>query len=88
MWQALELLSDAVAGGEASARDLAYLTDRVRVNHGREQIFGTQIRNVEDEVVIPWPVEDRKHLDRRRAEVGLHPISRYKRDFARRFEKD
>jgi len=33
--QAFELLADAVARGEASARDLAYLTDRVRVNGGQ-----------------------------------------------------
>ena len=37
--QALELLAEAVAHGEAKPRDLAYLTDRLRVNEGREQVF-------------------------------------------------
>src|SRR3989344_6360684 len=39
---ALVLLEEAVVGGEADKRDLAYLTDRVRVNNGQSQIFGTQ----------------------------------------------
>ncbi len=41
--QALELLADAVQRGEAAQRDWAYLTDRVRMNEGREQVYGTQI---------------------------------------------
>jgi peptidoglycan/xylan/chitin deacetylase (PgdA/CDA1 family) len=85
---ALELLAAAIDHGEASARDLAYLTDRVRVNEGREQLYGTQILAVEDGVAIPRPIEDRANVDRRRAEVGLQPLDQYTREFGNHFRKD
>ena len=85
--QALKLLAEAVADGEATARELAYLTDRVRVNEGREQLFGTQMRPDENGAPIPAPVEDPERVDERRAEVGLEPFDQYVRGFARRFER-
>jgi hypothetical protein len=84
--QALDLLADAVARGEAKPRELAYLTDRVRINEGREQVFGTQMRPDEDGVPVPQPVEDRDRLDERRAEVGLGPFDLYVRRFVQHFE--
>src|SRR5438552_10221588 len=38
----LDLLKEAVAHGEASGKDLAYLTDRVLLAEGKKQIYGTQ----------------------------------------------
>lgn len=86
--QALELLAEAVAHGEAKPRELAYLTDRVRVNEGREQVFGTQMRPDENGVPVPAPIEDPERLDERRTRVGLGPFDQYVRGFARRFEDD
>ena len=40
--QWLPLLQDAVARGDASAVDLAYLMDRVLMHRGESQIHGTQ----------------------------------------------
>ena len=74
---ALSLLADAVDRGEATARQLAYLTDRVRMNEGREQRYGTQLADVRDGMVVPWPVEDPDQLDARRAAVGLEPFFEY-----------
>jgi hypothetical protein len=37
----LDLLREAVAAGEASASDLAYLEDRVRMHAGQPQLYGT-----------------------------------------------
>jgi hypothetical protein len=84
--QALELLTDAATRGEATPRELAYLTDRVRVNEGRGQVFGTQMRPDENGVPVPAPIEDRERLDDRRAEVGLEPFDQYVRGFERHFE--
>jgi hypothetical protein len=84
--QALELLTDAATSGEATPRELAYLTDRVRVNEGRGQVFGTQMRPDENSVPVPAPIEDRERLDDRRAEVGLEPFDQYLRGFERHFE--
>ncbi|MDQ4049642.1 MAG: hypothetical protein M3131_09730 [Actinomycetota bacterium] len=84
--EALELLTDAVARGEARPRELAYLTDRVRVNEGREQVFGTQMRPDENGMPIPQPIEDPERLDERRAEIGLEPFDQYLRGFVQQFE--
>jgi len=79
--EALELLADAVRHGDAAQRDLAYLTDRVRMNEGRQQVFGTQIAEVKDGKGVPWPVEDPINLDARRAAIGLPPFEEYSRDW-------
>ena len=84
--EALGLLTEAVARGEARPREFAYLTDRVRVNEGREQLFGTQMRPDEKGVPVPQPVEDRERIDERRARVGLEPFDQYARGFVKRFE--
>jgi hypothetical protein len=72
----LDLLRAAVAAGEASATDLAYMEDRIRVAEGRPQLYGTQFTGV---VVRyePFPIEDEEHVDERRASVGLGPLADY-----------
>ncbi|HEY6312983.1 MAG TPA: DUF6624 domain-containing protein [Streptosporangiaceae bacterium] len=72
----LELLRAAVAAGEASARDLAYLEDRVRVHAGQPQRYGTQFTR-DDQGRRPQPIEAPEHLDERRAAVGLGPFAEY-----------
>jgi peptidoglycan/xylan/chitin deacetylase (PgdA/CDA1 family) len=69
--RALRLLADSVDRGEASARDLAFLRDRVRVNEGRPQVYGTQVAAVVDGAPVPWPCVEPDRLDERRAEVGI-----------------
>jgi len=72
----LELMQQAVAVGEASASNFAYLTDRVRVAEGQPQIYGTQNRAVDGKVVSE-EIEDAAQVDNRRAAVGLGPIAEY-----------
>lgn len=80
---ALELLSKAVADGEANARHEAYLIDRVRMNEGREQLYGTQMADVSGGIGIPWPIENASSLDSRRASVGLEPFAEYAASFGK-----
>jgi Family of unknown function (DUF6624) len=68
----LPLLQDAVARGEASPVDLAYLLDRVLMHRGEPQGYGTQCQ-VRDGVLELWTVRDRAGLDERRAALGLAP---------------
>ena len=42
MAQCLPLMERAVSAGEAFAKDYAYLLDRVRMNQGKPQVYGTQ----------------------------------------------
>jgi hypothetical protein len=69
-------LRGAVADGEASAANLAYLEDRVRVHDGRPQLYGTQFDVIDGELQ-PSPIEDPERLDERRAEAGLDPFAAY-----------
>ena len=70
--ECLPLLQDAVARGDASPVDLAYLTDRVLMNRGEAQVYGTQYVE-RDGVLELWTVRDRSDLDQRRAALGLPP---------------
>jgi Family of unknown function (DUF6624) len=70
--QWLPLLQDAVAAGDASPADLAYLMDRVLMHRGEPQIHGTQYQ-VRDGVLELWPVRDPAGLDQRRTALGLQP---------------
>jgi hypothetical protein len=66
----LEALREAVAAGDASPSHLAYLEDRVRINAGEPQLYGTQFTHEGGELA-PHPIEDPGRLDERRAEPGL-----------------
>ena len=70
--QCLPLLEDAVAQGDASPADLAYLRDRVLLHRGEPQIYGTQYL-IKDGVPTLWTVQDPEGLDERRAALGLEP---------------
>jgi len=72
--QCLPLLEDAVAQGDASPADLAYLRDRVLMHQGKPQIYGTQYL-IKDGVPALWPVQDPEGLDERRAALGLEPAA-------------
>jgi hypothetical protein len=69
----LKLLEQAVVAGEASAGDLAHLTDRVLLASGSLQCYGTQITAREGKY-IPCRLRDPETVNARRAAVGLEPI--------------
>jgi hypothetical protein len=69
--RALRLMADAATLGEA---DAGMLRDRVLVNGGHEQVYGTQIAGVRDGAPVPWPCADPDRLNERRAEVGPDPF--------------
>ena len=73
----LGVLRRAVAAGDASAQHLAYLTDRVAMNEGRPQLYGTQVADMEDGVPVSWPIEDPDRVDERRSAVGLPPLKEH-----------
>lgn len=74
----LPLLREAAAKGEASKSSLALMEDRVRMYNGQPQLYGSQMRmNPETKKYELYQVEDEANLDKRRAEMGLGPISEY-----------
>jgi len=68
-------LLQAVAHGQARGWQLAYLEDRIRVLSGQSQRYGTQFEIAEDGWPTPSPIEDPERVDRRRAALGLEPLS-------------
>lgn len=73
----LGLMEKAVAQGEASGQDFAYLTDRVLRARKKPQRFGTQLAmNRRGELEVQ-ECEDFAHVDERRAALGLEPIAVY-----------
>lgn len=54
--------------------DIAYLEDRVRVNTGRPQLYGTQFRWEGSSKPIQ-NIEDIENVDKRRAGVGLDTLA-------------
>jgi hypothetical protein len=72
----LELLARAVADGEASPGDLAFLTDRVLLASGQTQIYGTQL-GMRDGQLVACRLRDPDTVDERRESVGLEKLEIY-----------
>lgn len=75
--QCLELMKAEPAG--VLPENIAYLEDRVRVNEGRQQLYGTQFYTDDDGVFGPRPIEDPDRLEVRRKEAGMGPFSEYEK---------
>lgn len=59
----------------ANPIEFAYLTDRVNLNQGKPQVYGTQLKiNEKGTSYEPKTVIDPLNLNKRRAEVGLATI--------------
>lgn len=80
--EALELLRAAVAAGDASPGNLAYLEDRVAAGAGQPQTYGTQVGCGEDGPVPGTPIKDQANVDERRADAGLPPLADYYAEMA------
>jgi hypothetical protein len=59
---------------ESSAADVATLEDRLRLQSGRKQIYGTQFRIGANGTLVLAPMEDSAHVDLRREDAGLPPF--------------
>lgn len=68
------LLKNSAEKGESDITDMATMQDRILVESGKAQIYGTQSRMVNNELEY-YPIEDPKNVNKRRKEVGLNKIS-------------
>ncbi|MCT4121630.1 DUF6624 domain-containing protein [Elizabethkingia anophelis] len=72
----LTAIKDAVKKGNAEPWHLAFLTDRILMNQGKKQIYGTQkiiTKNPETSYIIP--LENPEKVDELRKEIGLDPLN-------------
>jgi uncharacterized protein DUF6624 len=76
------LVREALKKGEIEASEVALLEDRILVREGKEQIYGTQLKQNETTGKVELsPIKDEENVDKRREAVGLPPIAEYLKSF-------
>jgi hypothetical protein len=89
-WQKSQLnnIKAAVKSGDLDGQDYAYLYDRIQVNAGKPQRYGTQFSTVDPatKTIKLAEVEDPENLNQRRMEVGMMPIETYRALVLSRFQ--
>jgi len=72
----LKLQEDCLKKCGFASKEKAYLTDRVLVNQGKSQLYGTQFY-LDKSKLKPRSIKDRENLEKRRKEAGLSPFAEY-----------
>lgn len=72
----LPMMRAAVKLGKAKGTSLAMLEDRVLMEKGKKQIYGSQLYTDATGIYV-CPIEDVDNLDKRRAEIGLSTMADY-----------
>lgn len=81
--QILDAMKPEMLKKNADAKNFAYLTDRVNINTGKKQIYGTQMTyNTKLCQAIPRPLADSANVNKRRYEVGLEAIEEYQNNMS------
>ncbi|MCC7246970.1 MAG: hypothetical protein IT269_14900 [Saprospiraceae bacterium] len=75
----LPLLRQAVENGQARGSELALMEDRILLQQGKKQLYGTQIRiqNEGQGKASIYPIENPRQVDERRRSLGLEPMAEY-----------
>ncbi len=69
--KALAELKKGVKKGVGIRNNYAYLLDRVKVNLGEKQIFGTQVYRNKEGKYIPYPIKDSLNVNDRRKKYDI-----------------
>lgn len=78
----LPMIRAAEKKGEILSSNLAILEDRINVRNGKKQLYGSQgFTDKETGKKYIYPIEDIDGLDKRRAAMGMPPMSSYVRDW-------
>jgi hypothetical protein len=77
--EVLEILSSLFPKGETSSNSFTNLWDRVAMNTGKPQRYGTQGKCHGPGNWVPYEIEDPANVDQRRASVGLSTMAEYVR---------
>ncbi|RAK57601.1 DUF6624 domain-containing protein [Phenylobacterium deserti] len=76
----LPILEPLVASGEIRGQDYALMYDRLAMNEGRPQRFGSQFRCINGKNQL-HPLEDAARVDQLRRSMGMGPLAEYVRAF-------
>jgi len=69
-------LKSSAEKGQSNLTDMATMYDRIQVEKGEPQRYGTQSRLVNG-VKVLYPIEDAEHVNRRRKKVGLKKLREF-----------
>jgi len=73
---------------EINSANVAYLTDRILVHEKKPQIFGTQFtRKSEKEKFKPFPIKDKRNVDKRRKKYDLPSLETNERRINKEYEQ-
>lgn len=75
----LPILKKAMEEGNADGWQYAFLTDRIKMNRGEKQVYGTQTLRMNGKQ-FPVPIENPDKVDTLRKEIGLEPMKEYMED--------
>jgi hypothetical protein len=77
----LVLMKAAAGKHEIAPGHLALSIDRVLVQEGEKQLYGSQFQSTPDGKISANPIADPEHLDQRRASMGMQPYADYAKLF-------
>jgi VWFA-related protein len=80
------LVEAAVGKGEVEKAELALLVDRIRVDSGNRQLFGTHVKLIDGFLVLV-PIEAEAQVDVRRKQFGLMPLAEQFRSLERDYRR-
>jgi len=70
----VKMLEKAVSENKADPKSLAYLSDRIAVFEGKEQLYGTQFDWDEYGILSPNHFDDLTKVNERRKSIGLNTL--------------
>lgn len=82
----LELMIKARESNDVSKANIAFLTDRILVNRGKPQIYGTQFYEYKTGKLLPKTIRDMNELDKRRKKMDIENFETYKNKLKNRKE--
>lgn len=85
--ECLRMLRAAARRGQADRVYVPYLTDRVLVNQGKRQVYGTQFFVDRKGRFVPRPIKDKSSLSARRSKYKLGSFTAYYKRLAARQEQ-
>ncbi|MGQ4364735.1 DUF4135 domain-containing protein [Streptomyces sp. SAS_272] len=74
--ECLRLIEEAARNGDLPWRQVAYVTDALRIREGRPQLYGTKFR-LQEGNLEPCPIEQPDRVDERRRSLRMEPLARY-----------
>jgi len=84
--ETLPLMKEAVDKGELEGGLYATSVDRVRIQDGQKQLYGSQFDTKGDKCE-PLPIEDAEHVEERRKAIGLGPLDEYAKQLCELYKK-